>query len=91
MEAKAVQARITGRVQGVWFRGWAQAAARTRGLSGWVRNEPDGSVTTLIAGPDSAVDAMIAALHRGPPAARVTGIETYPAGMPQTPGFEIRR
>ncbi len=46
-----VRARVTGRVQGVWFRGWTEAEARRLGLAGWVKNEADGSVTALIAGP----------------------------------------
>src|SRR5699024_1180285 len=43
----AVEARITGRVQGVWYRGWTKGEATRRGLSGWVRNEPDGAVAAL--------------------------------------------
>ena len=39
----AVRVRVRGRVQGVWFRAWTKAEAEARGLSGWVRNEPDGS------------------------------------------------
>ena len=44
------------------------------GLDGWVRNEHDGSVTALIAGPRQSVDAMIALLHRGPPDAVVAQV-----------------
>ena len=47
----AVRVRITGRVQGVYFRGWTRDEAARLGLDGWVRNEADGSVTALIAGP----------------------------------------
>jgi acylphosphatase len=45
------------------------------GLAGWVRNEPDGAVTTLLSGPVAAVDAMVRLLWGGPPAARITGVE----------------
>jgi acylphosphatase len=53
----AVAARITGRVQGVWFRGWVREEARRLGLTGLVRNEPDGSVAALFAGQETAVAA----------------------------------
>ena len=51
---RTVLARISGRVQGVSFRVWTQFEAEKLGLSGWVRNEDDGSVTALISGPESA-------------------------------------
>jgi acylphosphatase len=71
---KTVQARVTGRVQGVSFRAWTQDEARALGLTGWVRNERDGSVSALLSGPDDAVDAMIERLRCGPPAARVADV-----------------
>lgn len=55
----SVRLRIIGRVQGVWFRGWAVDQARELGLSGWVRNRGDGSVEALLAGPESRVRSMI--------------------------------
>ena len=88
---RAVAVRVTGRVQGVWYRGWAAREARARGLKGWVRNEADGSVRALIGGPAREVEAMVATLWEGPPAARVTGVEAQAAEMPQGPGFEVRR
>lgn len=84
-------ARVTGRVQGVWFRGWTEWRARDLGLDGWVRNEPDGSVAALLSGPQDAVRQMLADLHRGPEAARVTAVETAPAAPPETKGFRILR
>jgi acylphosphatase len=87
----AVRARITGRVQGVWFRAWTKAEAEARGLSGWVRNEPDGSVAALIAGPEDAVGEMVAALHGGPPRARVDAVEVEPADPPGRDGFHVMR
>ncbi len=73
---KTVLVRVTGRVQGVSFRAWTRQEARRLGIAGWVRNEPDGAVTALLSGPDNAVDAMIRRLWNGPPAARVSGVET---------------
>lgn len=83
-------ARVTGHVQGVWFRAWTRDEATRRGLSGWVRNEPDGSVTALLSGPGEAVREMVEALHEGPPRARVTGVETAPAEAPAEDGFSVR-
>jgi acylphosphatase len=84
---KAVLVRVEGRVQGVWYRGWAVAEANRLGLAGWVRNRSDGSVEALFAGPVPAVDAMVEACWRGPPSARVTNVSCRPADMPDRPGF----
>ena len=84
---KAVTARIRGEVQGVWFRSWTVEEATRRALRGWVRNRRDGSVEALFAGPAAAVDEMIAACRRGPPAARVAEVETSPAAEAPPPGF----
>jgi len=86
-----VEARITGRVQGVWFRGWTQAEARRRGLRGWVLNEADGSVTAVISGAEAEVEAMVAALHAGPEAARVDAVELRKVAGAVPEGFEVRR
>ncbi len=86
-----LEARITGHVQGVWYRAWTRGEAEARGLSGWVRNEDDGSVTALLSGSEEAVAGMVAALREGPPAARVEAVETRPAAAPDAPGFRILR
>lgn len=62
IDQKAVLVRISGRVQGVGFRIWAKRQAERLGLNGWVRNERDGSVSSLISGPDEAVTSMLDAL-----------------------------
>lgn len=87
----ALQVRVTGRVQGVWFRGWTKDEATRRGLRGWVRNEADGSVRALIAGPEAAVQGMLDALHEGPDAARVDRVEATPAEDDVPDGFTVRR
>ena len=69
-----MRVRIEGRVQGVWFRAWTVGEARARGLRGWVRNRLDGSVEAVFAGPEGAVEEMIAACRRGSPASRVTAV-----------------
>ncbi len=83
----AVRVRIEGRVQGVWYRGWAEGRAETLGLAGWVRNRRDGSVEAVFKGPDEVVRAMIAECREGPPAARVTRVVKEPYPDPVPPGF----
>lgn len=92
----AMSARISGRVQGVSYRNWTLEQATRLGLSGWVQNEPDGSVRALFAGPPAAVSEMIGLCRRGPRAARVTGVETQlvapiPAEGAEDAGFRVNR
>lgn len=89
-DRKALQLRITGRVQGVNFRAWTRIEAEGLGLDGWVRNERDGSVTALIVGPPASVDTMLDRLWSGPPSARVSGVVAGPADPADAPaGFRI--
>jgi acylphosphatase len=87
---KAVTVRVTGRVQGVWYRGWTEDQARLRGLRGWVRNERDGSVLAVLVGPDEAVDGMVEAMRTGPPHARVEAVTTETGRDDGVAGFEVR-
>lgn len=82
--------RITGRVQGVWFRDWAVETARGLGIAGWVRNRADGSVEALAIGPAELVDAFVARCHEGPPSARVAGVAVAEAPVAPLEGF-VRR
>jgi acylphosphatase len=84
-----VRLRILGRVQGVWYRGWAIDRARELGLSGWVRNRQDGSVEALLCGEESVVRSMIESCRRGPPAARVARVVEEPDG--ETVSGEFRQ
>ena len=81
---------VTGRVQGVSFRAWTRAQAQDLGVSGWVRNRPDGSVETVISGPGELVEALITALRTGPPAAEVENLRVTATDAPAEPGFRIR-
>ncbi|PNU20052.1 acylphosphatase [Geothermobacter hydrogeniphilus] len=66
---------ISGRVQGVWYRGSTKDKARELGLTGWVRNLPDGRVEALACGPQEQIEALIQWCHQGPPAAQVSEVE----------------
>ena len=75
---------IMGKVQGVFYRNWTVQTARALDLAGWVRNRTDGSVEAWVEGPSTQVDEFIRLAHDGPPAARVSHIETgdvAPEGM----------
>ena len=83
----AVQVRITGLVQGVGYRAWTETAARSRGLSGWVRNRRDGSVEAVLSGPDDKVTDMLAYFWQGPPSCRVERVDAEPTAPPMQLGF----
>ena len=67
-------ARITGRVQGVGFRYNTRRQARRLRLTGWVRNNPDGSVEVQAEGDKDKLESMISWLKKGPPGARVDDV-----------------
>lgn len=87
---RAVHVLVSGRVQGVWFRGWTVEQARARSLDGWVRNLPDGTVEALFAGDALDVDAMLDACWKGPPAAVVIGVQVREDVDPGPTGFNQR-
>jgi acylphosphatase len=81
---------VSGRVQGVGFRYFAQATASRDGLHGWVRNLPDGGVEAVAEGEADALDRFEQALRHGPPGARVERLEiehTVPGG--RDTGFTV--
>jgi acylphosphatase len=86
----ARHASITGRVQGVFFRAWTQEQADGLGVTGWVRNCPDGRVDAHIEGEQAAVEAMIEHLRRGPPTARVENVKLWDVEPCDFEGFEVR-
>lgn len=88
-QTKSVRVVITGRVQGVFYRAWTRERAERHGVSGWVRNRPDGAVEALFSGPAEAVDALLAACREGPPAARVADIAVEAAEPAGTRGFAV--
>ena len=82
---------VTGQVQGVGFRYSAASQARRLGLSGWVANRADGAVEGVASGADATLAQFHDWLRRGPPAARVQGVEWSASDAPDAGGFEIRR
>lgn len=83
----AKRIRVSGRVQGVWYRGWTIDAATSLGLRGWVRNRRDGTVEALVIGPAARIDALIERCRLGPSAARVIDVAVAPAEDDGSVGF----
>ncbi len=70
-----VHLRIYGLVQGVFFRSTMKQVANRLGVTGWVRNLPDGSVEAVVEGPENKVREIIRWAYRGPPLARVEKVD----------------
>jgi acylphosphatase len=80
---------VHGIVQGVGYRYWLARAAESRGVVGWVRNRPDGTVEALLEGEDDAVESLIAASETGPRGAAVTDVDVCEAAPTRVAGFSI--
>ena len=89
--AETVRRRVVvhGRVQGVFFRDTTRRQAKSLGVSGWVRNRPDGTVEAVFEGEDEAVSRMVEWARRGPRGAdveRVDDTDEPPEGLR---GFDV--
>jgi acylphosphatase len=90
MAKVARNVRLTGRVQGVFFRAWAQGQARELGVSGWIRNCPDGSVEAHLGGEEDAVARMVERMRRGPSNARIEEFAVEDVEPENLGRFEVR-
>ena len=81
---------VTGRVQGVFFRAWMREQAVELGVTGWIRNCPDGRVDTHIEGDEAAVQQLVERLHRGPPEAKVEDVHVWNVELFDFDDFEVR-
>lgn len=81
---------VHGRVQGVFFRGSTEEAAREAGVDGWVRNRTDGTVEAVFEGPAPAVDAMVRFCQEGPRWASVERVEVLDEAPRGERGFGVR-
>jgi acylphosphatase len=81
---------VHGRVQGVFFRDTARRMAQSRGLGGWVRNAPDGSVEAVFEGDAEAVDSMVRWCGQGPRGAVVERVEVTDEEPQELTEFRIR-
>lgn len=84
------QIKVSGKVQGVWFRKSTQQEALRIGIKGFVRNEKDGSVFVEASAEEDAMSEFLDWLKTGPPMARVDGISAIPFRPEKTyDGFNI--
>lgn len=82
--------KITGLVQGVFFRDHARQKARELEIKGWVRNEKDGSVSVLAQGRQAGLDEFIEWCKKGPDSAKVENVEVvWEKPADALTGFEI--
>lgn len=86
----AREVTVHGRVQGVFFRDTCTREATSRGVSGWVRNDDDGTVTAHFEGDADAVDAMVEWARSGPPRAQVEDVEVREAEPSGASDFTVR-
>ena len=87
---RRVHVVVTGMVQGVGFRYYTLSRAETLGVTGWVRNRPDGAVEVEVEGPNAAVEAMLAWLADGPASARVRATRVTESRPEGSTGVRIR-
>lgn len=88
---KRLDANVRGHVQGVSYRYYTRLEANRLGLTGWVRNERDGSVTVVAEGTEESLNEFLKFLHLGPPAARVSSVTSKLSDQEQEfATFDIR-
>jgi acylphosphatase len=90
MSQVALNIRVVGSVQGVFFRAWTAERARDLGVAGWVRNASDGSVEGHLEGDKSAVQELVDLLRQGPPSAQVEAVDVKIAEPEGLRHFEVR-
>ncbi len=88
--SKAIKVRISGQVQGVFFRVWVKEKADNLGVMGWIRNRLDGDVEGLFVGPEEAVDALVEVCREGPKPALIDEIKIEPAQGVVPANFQIK-
>lgn len=74
-DRQRLAAVVSGRVQGVGFRRYVRGWARKLGLTGWVRNDPDGTVHLVAEGEAASLDRLTRLLWGGPPPAEVASVD----------------
>ena len=81
---------VHGLVQGVFFRDTVRRHAQSRGVAGWVRNNPDGTVEAVFEGEPEAVERLVAFAHEGPRGAIVERVDVVDEEDEGLAGFAIR-
>jgi acylphosphatase len=81
---------VHGHVQGVFFRETARRRALAAGLSGWIRNVPDGTVEAVFEGEPAAVERLVDFCREGPRGARVEWVDVAAEEPERLDGFDVR-
>ncbi len=89
MDRRAYDLVVTGHVQGVFYRASMRDQARRLGVTGWARNEPDGTVRAHVEGPEEAIDELLHWCAEGPPAARVDEVRRRAADLEDAGEFRV--
>jgi acylphosphatase len=87
---KRLRIRVSGKVQGVFYRASAQAKAKELGLNGWVQNEASGAVLIEAEGEDQKLQRLVDWCQVGPGAAQVEAVETEEVQPQGSSGFVVR-
>jgi acylphosphatase len=87
---KRVRVRVSGRVQGVFFRAETRARAESLGIAGLVRNDLDGSVEAVFEGPADRVESLVDWCRRGPAGAQVDDVQIVEEQPLGEVGFQVR-
>jgi acylphosphatase len=89
---KRLEATVYGHVQGVFFRDTTRSEAQQLQITGWVRNQRDGTVRVVAEGEEDALQQFLDYLQQGPPAARVARVETdWLPAQNDFSSFRVRR
>lgn len=88
---KAVNIRVSGKVQGVSFRESAKQMADDLGLTGFVRNEPNGSVYIEAEGEEASIEKFVAWCKEGPEHAKPDAVTSSRQPLSDFDGFKIER
>lgn len=86
----AVHVRVSGRVQGIFYRAFTQERAKALGVKGWVRNIPSGGVEAVLEGERKQVGELLKAMKSGPTGAIILGMEFSELESKGYEGFEIK-
>jgi acylphosphatase len=90
-DSERAHVRISGQVQGVFFRDSTRQKAEELGLAGWVKNTPEGQVEALFEGPSERIREMVSWCEEGPRHASVENVDTdFEGASGDLEGFEVR-
>ena len=87
---RQVRIQVSGKVQGVWFRVHTRDQAKALDLTGWVKNEPNGSVSIVACGPENQIQQLIEWAYQGAPLSRVDQVIFTDEQPESFDHFEIR-